>query len=93
MWRPDGWDVRKQLSKLYKDKGWPDYEESDEEMILDAGADAMLEALRKKGMCVEREDECGVEVFIPDEVTIPIVASDSIPPGQGVFVKDGYPGR
>ena len=66
-WRPDGWNPKDVLGKAYEENGWDSYEESDEQKIGEAFADAMLEAIRKRGTHVILDGKGAVYVHIPDD--------------------------
>ncbi len=63
-WRPEGWDLDKIVDKVDKAKGIEgDY--------VEAGADAMLEALKREGAYGKKFDGSipfeGWSIFIPDK--------------------------
>ena len=67
LWRPNGWENPLTPERLTKDHN--DFE--DVAQAYESGADAILEALRKKGFATEERDrqdrQKGIIVFIPDE--------------------------
>ena len=78
-WRPEGWKNPYMPKTRYEEiqvthKGWP---KTDAVMTFEAGADAMLEALRNIGAKVNKGEapilyyvpSKGTLVFIPDDAT------------------------
>ena len=70
-WRPEGWFAPVMLERLYVDVGVkPTYQE-----VYEAGADAMLESLKKEALlmtpeqmellCPDREYSYGYLMFLP----------------------------
>ncbi len=61
MWRPDRWDRERIIDSVdFDDIGY-------EEALVEAGADALLEALRATGVYWDEMEEKGRLVFIPDK--------------------------
>jgi len=70
-WRPEGWEKIKN-DILYEPNGMDKFSDSYvADPAFEAGADAMLEALRKMGVTARGNDGdtrvWGIEVFIPDD--------------------------
>jgi len=72
MWRPDGWISEISFEEITKiEPHLVSMMTIKEKKIFEAGADAMLEALRKSGLRVSNINpegaDKGIVIFIPDE--------------------------